>query len=158
MQTFKLIDSSRATPVNPSKQASAFPPNFVHSLDASHMMLTSLACNQSNITFAAVHDSYWTHACDVDSMSTLLRETFVRLHSKNIMERLREELLTRYKSHRIAVKITLNDEQREKYSQLYPKKRKQKVIKYWIPFDLPPLPKRGELNVGVVRDSRYFFH
>ena len=26
------------------KQASAFPPNFIHSLDATHMMLTALEC------------------------------------------------------------------------------------------------------------------
>lgn len=26
------------------------------------------------ITFAAVHDSYWTHACNVDKLNELLRE------------------------------------------------------------------------------------
>ncbi len=26
------------------------------------------------ITFAAVHDSYWTHACHVDKLNELLRE------------------------------------------------------------------------------------
>ena len=30
--------------VNTVKQASAFPPNFIHSLDATHMMLTALEC------------------------------------------------------------------------------------------------------------------
>ena len=30
--------------VNGVKQASAFPPNFIHSLDATHMMLTALEC------------------------------------------------------------------------------------------------------------------
>ena len=30
------------------KQASAFPPNFVHSLDATHMMLTALECDVSS--------------------------------------------------------------------------------------------------------------
>jgi hypothetical protein len=33
--------------VNPAKQVSAFPPNFVHSLDATHMMLTALQCDVS---------------------------------------------------------------------------------------------------------------
>ena len=32
------------TIVNSVKQASAFPPNFIHSLDATHMMLTALEC------------------------------------------------------------------------------------------------------------------
>ncbi|GBP01415.1 DNA-directed RNA polymerase, mitochondrial [Eumeta japonica] len=32
---------------NAMKQKNAFPPNFIHSLDSSHMMLTSLHCEQS---------------------------------------------------------------------------------------------------------------
>ncbi len=40
--------NGRAT-VNTVKQASAFPPNFVHSLDATHMMLTALECDVSSI-------------------------------------------------------------------------------------------------------------
>ena len=35
--------------VNAVKQASAFPPNFVHSLDATHMMLTALECDVGGI-------------------------------------------------------------------------------------------------------------
>jgi DNA-directed RNA polymerase, mitochondrial len=31
-------------PVNSQKQSSAFPPNFIHSLDATHMLLTALEC------------------------------------------------------------------------------------------------------------------
>jgi len=30
--------------VNSQKQSSAFPPNFIHSLDATHMLLTALEC------------------------------------------------------------------------------------------------------------------
>lgn len=37
----------KALLVNTQKQASAFPPNFIHSLDATHMMLTSLECRVS---------------------------------------------------------------------------------------------------------------
>jgi DNA-directed RNA polymerase len=38
------------------------------------MMLTALKCKEEDITFAAVHDSYWTHPSDVSRMSTILRE------------------------------------------------------------------------------------
>lgn len=51
------------------KQKNAFPPNFIHSLDSSHMMLTSLYCEQAGITFMSVHDCFWTHACSVDIMN-----------------------------------------------------------------------------------------
>lgn len=33
-----------------------------------------------------VHDSYWTHACDVDDMNRILREKFVELYETPILE------------------------------------------------------------------------
>ncbi|RAL46781.1 hypothetical protein DM860_005060 [Cuscuta australis] len=72
------------------RQRTAFPPNFVHSLDGSHMMMTAVACKRAGLRFAGVHDSYWTHACDVDEMSKILREKFVELYEKPILEDLLE--------------------------------------------------------------------
>jgi DNA-directed RNA polymerase len=40
--------------------------------------------NQKNIEFASVHDSFWTHPCDVDILNEVLRETFVELHHEVI--------------------------------------------------------------------------
>lgn len=51
------------------KQKNAFPPNFIHSLDSSHMMLTSLNCERAGITFVSVHDCYWTHPSTVHIMN-----------------------------------------------------------------------------------------
>ncbi|CAJ0575231.1 unnamed protein product, partial [Mesorhabditis spiculigera] len=65
-----------------TKQMSAFPPNYVHSIDSTHMMLTALECARRGLTFAAVHDCYWTHASSVEEMNHLCRETFIRLHSE----------------------------------------------------------------------------
>jgi DNA-directed RNA polymerase len=50
---------------NSLKQRNGFPPNFVHSLDSTHMMLTSLYLWNAGVTFASVHDCYWTHASSV---------------------------------------------------------------------------------------------
>ncbi|TXG56708.1 hypothetical protein EZV62_018021 [Acer yangbiense] len=72
------------------RQRTAFPPNFVHSLDGSHMMMTAVACKRAGLNFAGVHDSYWTHACDVDEMNRILREKFVELYEKPILENLLE--------------------------------------------------------------------
>ncbi|XP_075103112.1 DNA-directed RNA polymerase 1B, mitochondrial isoform X1 [Nicotiana tabacum] len=72
------------------RQRTAFPPNFVHSLDGSHMMMTAIACKESGLSFAGVHDSYWTHACDVDQMNKILREKFVELYDAPILENLLE--------------------------------------------------------------------
>ncbi|KAF9616564.1 hypothetical protein IFM89_030331 [Coptis chinensis] len=72
------------------RQRTAFPPNFVHSLDGSHMMMTAIACKKAGLNFAGVHDSYWTHACDVDEMNRILREKFVELYERPILENLLE--------------------------------------------------------------------
>lgn len=53
--------------------------------------MTALAC-KDKIAFASVHDSYWTHACSVDEMSVTLRDTFIELHSQDILGKLREEV------------------------------------------------------------------
>ncbi|KAK8402805.1 hypothetical protein O3P69_000847 [Scylla paramamosain] len=71
---------------NVMKQKNAFPPNFIHSLDSSHMMLTSLHCQQAGITFVSVHDCFWTHACSVNIMNKICRDQFVALHKEPILE------------------------------------------------------------------------
>jgi hypothetical protein len=55
--------------VSRRKQKTAFPPNFVHSMDSTHMMMTCLKMKEHGLHFAAVHDSYWTHPGDIPIMS-----------------------------------------------------------------------------------------
>ncbi|XP_073034567.1 DNA-directed RNA polymerase 3, chloroplastic-like [Primulina eburnea] len=78
------------------KQRTAFPPNFVHSLDGSHMMMTAIASRDAGIRFAGVHDSFWTHACDVDRMNQILRQKFVDLYNMPILENLLESFQASY--------------------------------------------------------------
>lgn len=98
LQTITLADQSDSLPVSRNKQRSAFPPNYVHSLDATHMILTALRMQQKGLCFAAVHDSYWTHAGDVSTMGSLLRECFVELYEQPLLDNLRESLIRRYPS------------------------------------------------------------
>jgi len=44
------------------------------------------------MAFAAVHDSYWTHAATVEEMSVAIRDAFVHLHSSNVLENLLAEV------------------------------------------------------------------
>lgn len=46
----------------------------------------------NNMTFASVHDSYWTHAADVPKMAQIIRETFIALHSSDVLDKLDEEV------------------------------------------------------------------
>lgn len=92
LQRLVLATNYDERPVMKQRQRTAFPPNYVHSIDSSHMMLTAIACREAGLDFAGVHDSFWTHAGTVDQMSALLRETFIDLHSQPLLERLLEEL------------------------------------------------------------------
>lgn len=103
LQSVYISDPNAPATVNSMKQASAFPPNFIHSLDATHMMLTALECQTKGLTFASVHDSYWTHACSVDKMSAIIRDTFVALHSSNVLANLHKEFMARYKGYILPV-------------------------------------------------------
>lgn len=93
-----IADNSDLLPVSASKQKSALPPNFVHSLDATHMLMTTTDCAKRGLHFAAVHDSFWTHAGTVDEMNESLRKQFVSLYSEPILEDFRETLCMRFPS------------------------------------------------------------
>ena len=41
------------------RQRTAFPPNFVHSLDGSHMMMTAVACKRAGLKFAGFFTCNW---------------------------------------------------------------------------------------------------
>ena len=91
-----LLDDNSKAPVVKTKQRSAMPPNYVHSLDSSHMLMTATRCVAEGLTFAAVHDSFWTHAADVPRMNVILREAFVELHSATSLQQLHEDLIERF--------------------------------------------------------------
>lgn len=92
--SMQLYDES--LPIEKRKQTTAFPPNYVHSLDSSHMLMTAASCVKQGMYFAAVHDSFWTSAADVDRMNQILREAFVKLHSDNLLWELYEYFCSRY--------------------------------------------------------------
>lgn len=60
------------------KFQSGVSPNFIHSLDAAHM---SAVINNWNGNFGAVHDSFSTHAANVEELAALTRETFVDFYN-----------------------------------------------------------------------------
>jgi DNA-directed RNA polymerase len=145
-----LVNPNSIGPVNVRKQTTAFPPNFIHSLDASHMLKSAVACNKAGLTFASVHDSFWTHAADVDVMNVVLREAFVRMHSGDLVEKLRDEFLERYKGHYYLADNChedtgvdtadletdgLTDEQMFKNIS-------KKSGREWKPLEFPPIPKK----------------
>ncbi len=75
------------------RQASGISPNFVHSMDAAALMLSVHRCLQAGITsFGMVHDSYGTHAADMEQMSVCLREAFVDLYQTDVLGEFRQSI------------------------------------------------------------------
>lgn len=64
----------------------AIAPNFVHALDAAHIVFTGLNMKRRGLSIVGIHDSYGTHPCDVSDMHTAIRESFVDLYmNRNVL-------------------------------------------------------------------------
>jgi DNA-directed RNA polymerase len=75
------------------KQSLGISPNFVHSLDAAHMMRTVSYCLEHGVTsYSMIHDSYGTHAADAETLSRQLRQAFVDQYTPNVLEDFRDQL------------------------------------------------------------------
>ena len=56
-------------------------PNFIHSFDAMHMQMIIQELSKNEIDdIWAVHDSFGVHACHVEEMRDIVKNTFVELH------------------------------------------------------------------------------
>ncbi|XP_029176910.1 DNA-directed RNA polymerase, mitochondrial isoform X2 [Nylanderia fulva] len=141
---FKRIKSSSQNKLirkpDTLKQKNAFPPNFIHSLDSSHMMLTSLHSEQAGITFMSVHDCFWTHACTVDIMNKICREQFIALHREPILEDLSKFLSERYEKHFTSGQRLVKQRDNDLSLEIFKK-----------------LPKKGDFDINKVQSSKYFF-
>lgn len=79
--------------INKRAQANGIAPNFVHSLDAAHLMASVNAAADEGITdIAVIHDSFGTHAANTGRLSVLLRETFVEQYQPHRLEAFRDQL------------------------------------------------------------------
>jgi len=59
-------------------------PNFVHSLDATHMRaVAAKARREGIISMAMIHDDFGTHSADAQRFYEIIRETFVELYEKS---------------------------------------------------------------------------
>ena len=91
---FDKHEGGRITDRAVAKVQSSLPPNFVHSLDSLHMRNTINTFfggqEGGKLGFWAVHDSFGTHACDIDRMREIIRDGFKGIHKdRSLLERIR---------------------------------------------------------------------
>lgn len=93
----QLVFSTVTEDLDGKAQYLAVSPNFIHAIDAAHMFMSiSRMMNVGINTFSMIHDSYGTHATDIDVMHKILREEFVKIHKENQLEKLKKETEERY--------------------------------------------------------------
>ena len=90
---YRLMIQIDGTELDGRRQALGIAPNFVHSLDASHLVKTVVKARTFGIgSFAMVHDSFGTHAADIDSMAFSLRRAFVEQYTPDVLGNFLEEI------------------------------------------------------------------
>lgn len=80
--------------VNARKQANAIAPNFIHSMDASHLQLTVCTAADRGIDhFAMIHDSYGTTVAQAGQLFSIVRECFVKMYTEHdVLKEFAEEV------------------------------------------------------------------
>lgn len=113
--------------IDSRKQKQGIAPNFVHSMDASHLMLTVCACVDKGVNaFAMIHDSYGVPAGHGSIMFTTVREVFVSTYTENdVLQDLHDHIC----------------------NLLSPKMLK----------DLTEVPTKGDLDLDCAKESMYAF-
>ena len=77
------------TTLNESKQKTGAAPNVVHSLDAVHL---TMCIHDATYPVTVVHDSFGSHAGNMDKMFYHVRNKFVELYQANPLESVLEQL------------------------------------------------------------------
>jgi len=123
------VRSEVGTMRNQRKQASSIAPNFVHSLDAAHLLATVNGAKSVGLRhFAVIHDSFAVHAADTERLNTVLRWAFVQQYTEPVLERFRDEIVAQLEV------------------------AKPKLVK-----KVPKLPAAGNLDLAGVMESDFFF-
>lgn len=90
----KLSLSSETPFIDHVKVKQGQAPNYIHSMDAAHLMLTVNSCTTKGIdSFALIHDSFGTHAGKTAELARILREEFVKMYSKDNLAEFRREII-----------------------------------------------------------------
>lgn len=125
--TVELTEQSEENELDRYKQVNAISPNFVHSMDASHLMLTALAAAAQGVThFAMIHDSFGTCPGNAGTMFRVVREVMVQTYRDN------DVILGFY----------------EGFASDLTEKSADKI---------PALPPKGDLVLEDILESRYCF-
>jgi len=84
-----IIEDGRFVP-KLSKAQLAIGPNIIHSLDATHLRMVAKRLNDMGLDSIWIHDSFAVHANYIPMLDKIIRQDFLALYSRNIMQELKE--------------------------------------------------------------------
>lgn len=87
----QIVMYERTGSPNKIRMANSIVPNLVHGNDATHWYMTADKFRETNRHIVGVHDSFGTHACDVDFMHPTIRREFIELHDYDLIGNFIEE-------------------------------------------------------------------
>ena len=113
--------------VKKTKSSNAISPNIIHAMDATHLMLTVLSCQDNGVEdLMVIHDSFSTTIGNADKMKDILRLAFVELYSEYCLY---TDLLNQCKARHPSPDSV----------------------------EWPEVPEKGTLDLQQVLESDYFF-
>lgn len=77
------------TVISKGKQSQGAAPNIIHSLDATHLIMTVASVD---FEVSTVHDSYGSLLCDMPKLYTAVRQTFYELYKDNPLPAILKEI------------------------------------------------------------------
>lgn len=90
----KVTLATQGSVLDTRGQANGIAPNFVHSLDGSHLRAVARGVRAAGIeSLAVIHDSFGTHAANTDALIGILRDTFVDQYRPDLLAKFREEII-----------------------------------------------------------------
>lgn len=115
--------------ISSREQKSSVAPNFIHSMDATHLRMTVRNCYEKGVkSFFMIHDSFGTVPADAQIMFDTVRETMVDLYSRPEWDMI-EQIDNYARAHL----------ETESYNSL------------------PPKPSKGKLDLEGIKQSIFAF-
>lgn len=90
----RIYNNESTGEIDTRKQANGIAPNFIHSMDSSHLQLTVCKCVDKGIRhYAMIHDSYGTDLANAQTMYECVRRTFVDMYENDdVLENFKKDM------------------------------------------------------------------
>ena len=129
--------------LNKTKQVNSFIPNFIHSMDASNIILLIKKVNDLNFDIVTIHDCFGVHANNAEILSYMVKQCFISIYlNKDTIEKF-------HKLNVLNVRALYNVDEAENTV----------IDKNGCVLDIPLKPTLGDMDLKAqLADANYFIN